>query len=74
MMWAQGHVLFGCGRTWGGLWKIGFWLLMIEEGLIVEVLVGPGTERGAESVLGIDKDRLDSVDLKREVIVLFSEK
>lgn len=47
---------------------------MIEEGLIVEVLVGPGTERGAESVLGIDKDRFDSVDLKREVIVLFSEK
>jgi hypothetical protein len=47
---------------------------MIEEGLIVDVLVGPGTESGGESVLGIDKDRLDGVDLKREVIILFSEK
>jgi hypothetical protein len=73
MMWAHRYFLFGCGLTWAGSWKIVCWLLMIEEGWIVSVLEGPGTERGAESILGINKDRLNGVDLKREVIILFSE-
>jgi len=74
MMWAHWYVLFGYGLTWTGLWKIGCWLLMIEEGWIVDVLEGPVTERRAESILGINKDRFNGVDLKREVIILFPKK
>jgi hypothetical protein len=72
MMLGQRYVLFGCRRTWAGLRKVIFWLLMVEERLIVDVLIGPWTEREAESVLGIDEDGFDGADLKGEVIILFS--
>ena len=73
IFWKMLDILF---RIWWieiGSKNISLLLMIVVDNLTTNFLVCPGTEAWSQTVIGLNKDFIDGLYLKGDIIVLFSE-